>query len=183
MLGIAQDDFASKVQYSDAGEFAPPPLEESFDESELGDQEEQPQQIITEDDDDDNDDILVSNDVDYQKFEASFEYEIEGATLNVTLFDDTNSNTVEIIPLLQDPLQDIPEPSNEVIRFKIPCYELKAILKDCFKTGSNFQLNGYQHEITVLRFSSRNEYRSVEVMYYNYSNCQNLYLLPFINIA
>jgi hypothetical protein len=151
VLGIAQDDTASQDQNSDE-EFIPP--------------EELEDQFFTEEDDDDK---LAFDDIyNCQNFEASFEYVKEGATLDVTLFDDTNSNTIEIIPILQDPLHDIPVPPNKVIYFKILCSELKSILKDCFKTGSNFQLNGYQYEITVLRFSSRNEYRFVEVMYLNF---------------
>lgn len=130
--------------------------------SELGDQEGQ-QQLFT---DDGGDESITSNEFgfNYQELEASFEYEREDATFNVNLFDNTTSSMIEIIPVLQEPLHDIPEPPNKVIFFKILFYELKKILRDCIKTGSKFRLNGYKHEITVLRFSSRNEHQFVEVI-------------------
>ncbi|RIA99655.1 hypothetical protein C1645_173239 [Glomus cerebriforme] len=163
VLGITQDDDAQDED-NDVGEFILP--ENSFYESDL-DQEDLQQQIITEENDRirDDDNESISNDdfkFNYQQFEASFKYEKEGATFDVELFDDTSSNIVEIVPLLQDPLHDIPEPPNMIFFFKILCYELRMILKDCLKTGSKVQLNGYKNEITILRFSSRNEYRFVE---------------------
>jgi hypothetical protein len=130
--------------------------------SELGDQEGQ-QQFFT-DDGDDESIMNIDSGCNNQEFEASFEYEKEGATFNVKLSDNTSSNMIEIIPVLQEPLHDIPEPPNKVINFKILCYELKRILRDCIKTESKFRLNGYKHETSVLRFSSRNEYQFVEVI-------------------
>ncbi|PKK74245.1 hypothetical protein RhiirC2_709025 [Rhizophagus irregularis] len=155
ILGIVQDDYDSFDQ----------PLDEEYHSlqgysSELGDQEGQ-QQLFT---DDGGDESITSNEFgfNYQELEASFEYEREDATFNVKLFDNTTSSMIEIIPVLQEPLHDIPEPPNKVIFFKILFYELKKILRDCIKTGSKFRLNGYKHEITVLRFSSRNEHQFVE---------------------
>ncbi|GBB84266.1 hypothetical protein RclHR1_01090005 [Rhizophagus clarus] len=148
ILGTVQDGYDSSQDQ---------PLDEEFI-SLQGYSSEGQQQLFT---DDGGNEPIMDNNFGFN-YEASFEYEKEGATFNVKLFDNTVTSTVEIIPVLQEPLHDIPEPSNRVILFKILCYELKRILRDCIKIGSKFRLNGYKHEKFVLRFSSRNEYQFVE---------------------
>ncbi|CAG8610905.1 1967_t:CDS:2 [Funneliformis mosseae] len=98
----------------------------------------------------------------YESEQATIEYEKEGSTLNVELFDDTSSNSIEIVPLLQNPIGDIPEPNDRVMFFEMLCSDLKMILKDCIKTGSKFELHGFKHDIIALKFISRNESRFVE---------------------
>ncbi|CAI2181093.1 17448_t:CDS:2 [Funneliformis geosporum] len=150
VLEISQDNLASQ---GDIEEYP----QDSFHESV------QDRQRREENEDENGDDVATLNDeFFYKSYEASIVYEKEGSTLNVELFDDTNSNFIKIVPLLQNPIGDIPEPSNRVMFFEMLCYELKMILKDCIKTGSKFQLNGYKYDVVALKFSSRDEFRFVE---------------------